>query len=87
MQNSLTDSLDTKTMIDNADDRTKLIIMAKEIVDINENLDKINRKLDNLGNVFVTKAEFLPVKSFVYGLISFTLLAVLAALIDLIIKR
>ena len=51
---------------------------------IRRDLDAIMKKLDE---GYVTKAEFAPVKTIVYGLVGLMLTAVVAALLGLVITK
>ena len=66
----------------------------KDIVYIKENLDlnkqaheQIVKKIDNLCLNFVTVEEFKPIKSIVYGMVGFVLLAFLTAIVALVIVK
>lgn len=56
---------------------------AKDHEAILAEIAKINRKLDE---VYVTKAEFAPVKAIAYSLITLTCTAVVVAVIRLVVK-
>lgn len=56
--------------------------ISTELKYIRRDLDAINRKLDNN---YVTKSDFAPVKSIVYGMVGLMLTAIVVALLGIII--
>lgn len=65
-------------------DITRIPLICQSIVNISSDIKDINQKLDEK---FVTKTEFSPVKTVVYGLVGLILVAVVGALIGLVILR
>ena len=53
---------------------------------IDERTVSILHRLDSIEKIYVTRNEFNPVKSIVYGMVGVILLAVLGALTALVIK-
>jgi hypothetical protein len=81
----------------NEKDREEFVIMKNEITHIKKDVEEIKSlikdhmdwealKYNELRNVYVSKEQFLPVKSIVYGLVSIVLTAVAGALIYLVVK-
>jgi len=66
------------------DKRTAL--MQKTIKHINEKQDEILDKLHSFDKKFVSKTEFWPVKTLVYGFVSILLLSVVGAIVALVLK-
>lgn len=74
---------------------TRMGIMENELKNLGKNLDefKLNMKTDIeevkrlLKDGFVTKEEFAPVKSIVYGLVTLVLISVVGALIALVVMH
>lgn len=56
-----------------------------------KNYDKIYTKIDHLEakieSNYITREEFMPIKNFVYGLISLIVIAVGTAVITMVIKK
>ncbi len=60
------------------------LAMCKDIKEIKNDIKEIKEMLDEK---FVTRIEFTPIKSIVYGMVGFILLAFLAAIVGLVIIR
>ena len=67
------------------DKRTAL--MQKDIKNISDKQDIVLKKFIEFEKKFVTKTEFWPVKTIVYGLVSTILLSVLVGLIALVVRN
>jgi hypothetical protein len=65
-------------------DITRIPLICQSIVNIEQNLVKIDTKLDSS---FVTKNEFLPVKTLVFGFVGLILIAVVTAIVGLVIIK
>lgn len=55
----------------------------RDIRDIKQSLDKIERRL---SQDYITRIEFDPIKKIVYGLVSLILVGVVGALLGLVIR-
>lgn len=62
---------------------TKLAVMANDITYIKERIEHID---EQIGDNYVTKAEFTPIQKIVYGLVGVILLAVAGGLLTTVIK-
>lgn len=60
--------------------------MAKDIQDIKSDVKEIKEAIKELNNVFVTKIEFEPIRTVVYGMIGFILLAFLGVIVSLVMN-
>lgn len=80
----------------NSDEAERLAKMEQKQDDLCNNMDRgferldksvasIETKIDNLGARFVTRHEFLPIKSIVYGMVGAIMLAVLGAILSFVI--
>lgn len=58
--------------------------MANDVSYIKKSIDDLTLKVDNN---YVTKEEFMPVKSIVYGMVTLILIAVMGALIALVVTK
>jgi len=69
----------------------KVAVMAEQVKNIQKDVGSINGKMDELANKidnhYVTKDEFNPVKSVVYGLVATILIAVLGAIVGLVVLK
>lgn len=81
----------------NSKEREEFVVMKNEITHIKRDVEDIKKmlkdhadwealKYSELKNDFVSKEQFLPVKSIVYGLVSIVLTAVAGALVYLVVK-
>lgn len=61
-----------------------LAVMGQDIRYIKKSVDDLNDKVDHN---YVTKDEFRPVKSLVYGLVGLILVSVVGALLALVVGR
>ena len=68
----------------------KLAVMSEKVTNIEGSLVEIKKSIDELvrkiDDTYVTKNEFGPVKSVVYGLVTLILTSVVGAVIYLVIK-
>jgi|GEM_PF-5297554 len=55
--------------------------------DWHRDIDKLETKLDIAGKSFITRVEFLPVKSIAYGLVAICGLSILTAVIKLVVMK
>lgn len=73
-----------------AEHGTKNALMAQKLDSIEKKVDSLvnfqEELLERLENKFVSKIEFQPVKSIVYGMVGFVLLAVLGAVVAYTLK-
>lgn len=53
---------------------------------IQRDIEEIKGDIKDMKEDYITQAEFKPVKSLVYGLVSLTLTAVVGALLALVVK-
>lgn len=65
-----------------SDSNTRAQLNTERIIRI----DEWTHGIDKLAKVFVTRSEFDPIRAIVYGIVSVTLLAVIAALLYLVVK-
>lgn len=65
-------------------EHTKLAVMANDVGYIKKAIDDLTLKVDHN---YVTKEEFQPVKSIVYGMVALILIAVVGALIALVVRK
>lgn len=65
------------------EDNVKLAVMANDIKHINSDVKEIKEKLEE---TYITKAEFLPIRNLVYGLVALILTAVVAGGLALILR-
>ncbi len=65
-------------------DYTDLALMAKDIEYIKKQLSHIESKIENS---YVTREEFKPVRTIVYGFVGLVLTSVVGALLGLVIIR
>ena len=63
---------------------TKIEVALEQLTRVREDIKSLENKIDNN---YVTRTEFEPVKKLVYGLVSLTLMTVVAALYAQIIKQ
>jgi len=63
-------------------DEVQIAVMATDISYIKKSVEEISKKI---GEDFVTKDEFEPVKRIVYGLVGLILVAVVGAVLALVI--
>lgn len=70
--------------MENTDERITLAVLKTD-------LEYIKRRIDNIDATlkadYVTKDEFTPIKSVVYGLVGTILVAVFGALVALVIQK
>ena len=65
-------------------DVTRIPLICKSIVDMHENIKEIKNKLND---DFITKDQFSPVRTLVYGAVGMVLVSVFGALIALVIIK
>jgi hypothetical protein len=69
----------------------QIAVMTEKVTNIEKTTTRIDSTLHDLttqfGSTYVTKSEFSPVKSVVYGLVALILTAVVGAMIYLVIQR
>jgi hypothetical protein len=73
-----------KKEITNRDLSTQVAVIANDVAYIKEEVRDIKALVQQ---DYVTKDEFNPVKSIVYGLVSLILLSVVGALVALVLKK
>ena len=75
--------------VDKTDDtaEVKSALMSQDIGYIKSSLDALSKKMDGLTGQFITRVEFMPVRSLVYGLVTLILIAVVGAILALVIKQ
>lgn len=60
-------------------------VMISKMDTLSRSMDKLTDKFDELGDTFVTQKEFKPVRNFVYGLISITMVSVLVGILSYVV--
>lgn len=65
-------------------DVSRVPLICQAIVGIRDDIKDINQKLDDK---FVSKTEFIPVKTLAFGFVGLVLIAVVGALVGLVIIR
>lgn len=65
------------------EDRTTLAVIQNDISYIKKQLDTIDTKV---GNTYVTKDQFEPVRNLVYGVVTVILVSVIGAVVALVVK-
>ena len=70
---------------------TRLAVMSEKVGniegDVKEVKGDVKDMITRIENHYVTKAEFAPVKTVVYGLVSLIVVAVIGAVISLVIQK
>lgn len=66
-----------------ADVSTTIAVILTKLENIEQDISSMNKKLENN---YITRDQFEPIKSVVYGLVSLILVAVTGAIISLVIK-
>lgn len=69
---------------DRNEDRVNLALMGNDLRYIKE---KVTEVAENVNRNYVTKEEFGPVKSLVYGLVGIVLTSVVVAIVALVVVR
>lgn len=68
----------------------KLAVMSEKVSNIETSLVEIKKSIEELvkkiDDTYVTKNEFAPIKSVVYGLVTLILTSVVGAIIYMVIK-
>ena len=65
----------------------KVLLLTQSIEYMRSDIKEIKDKLDNkLDNKYVSKEEFITVKTIVYGQVALILIAVVGALLALVLK-
>ena len=69
----------------NGSSAVSLAVVQTQMEGVKEDLQRIEQGLSRIPDLFVSKAEFDPVKRIVYGLVSVVLVSVIGAVIGLVV--
>lgn len=61
--------------------------LDEHMIDSRANHEALIKRLDGLGDTFVTKDRFTPIEKVVYGLVGAVLIGVATAILALVIKN
>ena len=68
------------------DQQQILIALEKSISSMSTDLQHINATINEIKTCYVTKSEFIPVRTIAFGLVAFIAFAFLAAVVSLVMK-